>query len=298
MIYQGKQKIWSDYQKEIPEDHWFYVRSCIRQSFFPGAERQFMSICRDRLGHDIYETAHHTTCGGIAYHSDVIPQETAMTIVARQFAMMTEAGYKKVVLRPLMVVAGDHANNDMAGDDDDSWFSEFKATGSFEAVECQVVGLGRIDSIQKIYIAHTADAIANSGSAAGASAAKAADLPDGTYTAEFDTDSSMFKVNESLDDKGTLTVKDGKMTIHVSLISKKILNLYVGKAADAEKASENEILQPTTDTVTYADGTTEEVYGFDVPVPGIDQDFDLAIIGEKGVWYDHVVSVEDPVPAE
>ena len=106
------------------------------------------------------------------------------------------------------------------------------------------------------------------------------------------------KVNEALDDKGTLTVKDGRMTIHVSLISKKILNLYVGKAADAEKASENEILQPTTDTVTYADGTTEEVYGFDVPVPGIDQDFDLAIIGEKGVWYDHVVSVEDPVPAE
>ena len=97
MIYQGKQKIWSDYQKEIPEDHWFYVRSCIRQSFFPGAERQFMSICRDRLGHDIYETAHHTTCGGIAYHSDVIPQETAMTIVARQFAMMTEAGYKNLV---------------------------------------------------------------------------------------------------------------------------------------------------------------------------------------------------------
>ena len=223
------------------------------------------------------------------------PEETSCESVIKA---VTEAGYKKVVLRPLMVVAGDHANNDMAGDDDDSWFSEFKATGSFEAVECQIVGLGRIDSIQKIYIAHTADAIANGGSAAGASAAKAADLPDGTYTAEFDTDSSMFKVNEALDDKGTLTVKDGKMTIHVSLISKKILNLYVGKAADAEKASENEILQPTTDTVTYADGTTEEVYGFDVPVPGIDQDFDLAIIGEKGVWYDHVVSVEDPVPAE
>ena len=97
MIYQGKQKIWSDYQKEIPDNHWFYVRSCIRQSFFPASERYFMKICRDLLGKDIYETEHHTTCGGIAYHSDTIPQETAMTIVARQFALMKEAGYKNLV---------------------------------------------------------------------------------------------------------------------------------------------------------------------------------------------------------
>ena len=97
MIYQGKQKIWSDYQKEIPDDHWFYVRSCIRQSFFPASEHYFLKICRDMLGRDIYESAHHTTCGGIAYHADTIPQETAMTIVARQFALMTEAGYKNLV---------------------------------------------------------------------------------------------------------------------------------------------------------------------------------------------------------
>ena len=97
MIYQGKQKIWSEYQKEIPDDHWFYVRSCIRQNFFPGAEVMFMKICRDELGKDIYETASHTTCGGIAYHCDTIPQETVMTIVARQFALMTEAGYENYV---------------------------------------------------------------------------------------------------------------------------------------------------------------------------------------------------------
>ena len=97
MIYQGKQKIWSDYQKEIPDDHWFYVRSCIRQSFFPASETHFVKIVRDLLGKDLYETPHHTTCGGIAYHSDTIPQETAMTIVARQFALMTEAGYKNLV---------------------------------------------------------------------------------------------------------------------------------------------------------------------------------------------------------
>ena len=97
MIYEGKQKIWSDYQKEIPDDKWFYVRSCIRQNFFPGSEKAFLDICRNDLGKDIFETEHHTTCGGIAYHCDTIPQETAMTIVARQFALMTEAGYENYV---------------------------------------------------------------------------------------------------------------------------------------------------------------------------------------------------------
>ena len=94
MIYQGKQKIWADYQKEIPDDHWYYVRSCIRQNFFPGSEKMFTKITRDDLGLDMHENAHHTTCGGIAYHCDTIPQETVMTIVARQFALMTEAGYE------------------------------------------------------------------------------------------------------------------------------------------------------------------------------------------------------------
>ena len=70
MIYEGKQKIWSDYQKEIPDDHYFYVRSCIRQSFFPASEATFLRMTRQELGKDIFETEHHTTCGGIAYHSD------------------------------------------------------------------------------------------------------------------------------------------------------------------------------------------------------------------------------------
>lgn len=85
-------------------------------------------------------------------------------------------------------------------------------------------------------------------------------LEDGTYSAEFDTDSGMFHVNEANDGKGTLTVKDGKMTIHVSLNSKKIVNLFVGKAEDAQKDGA-EILEPTTDEVTYSDGYKEEVYG-------------------------------------
>ena len=121
-----------------------------------------------------------------------------------------------------------------------------------------------------------------------------AQLPDGDYTAEFSTDSSMFHVSEACDGKGTLTVKDGVMTIHISLGSKKILNLYPGLAEDAAKDGAV-LLEPTTDTVTYSDGMTEEVYGFDVPVPAIGEEFNLALIGTKGKWYDHKVKVSDPV---
>ena len=122
-------------------------------------------------------------------------------------------------------------------------------------------------------------------------------LEDGTYSAEFDTDSSMFHVNESNDGKGTLTVKDGKMTIHDSLASKNIVNLFEGTAEDAQKDGAK-LLEPTTDTVKYSDGTSEEVNGFDVPVPALDKEFDLALIGTKGKWYDHKVSVSNPVKAE
>lgn len=118
-------------------------------------------------------------------------------------------------------------------------------------------------------------------------------LSDGVYQAEFDTDSSMFHVNEACDGKGTLTVADGKMTIHISLTSKNILNLYPGLAEDAQKEGA-ELLMPTEDTVTYSDGTTETVHGFDVPVPALDEEFDLALIGKKGKWYDHRVSVSIP----
>ena len=119
-------------------------------------------------------------------------------------------------------------------------------------------------------------------------------LEDGTYTAEFDTDSSMFHVNEANEGKGVLTVKDGEMTIHVSLSGKGFLNLFMGSAEDAKKDGA-ELLEPTTDTVTYKDGTSEEVYGFDIPVSAIDEEFSVAAIGKKGKWYDHKVSVKNPV---
>ena len=122
-------------------------------------------------------------------------------------------------------------------------------------------------------------------------------IPDGTYMADFDTDSSMFHVSEACDGKGILTVKNGEMTIHISLQSKKILNLYPGLAEDAEKDGA-ELLMPTEDTVTFSDGLTEVVYGFDVPVPVLDEEFDLALVGTKGTWYDHKVKVSNPEPME
>ena len=143
--------------------------------------------------------------------------------------------------------------------------------------------------------AASSEAAASSAVSEAASASAEAALPDGTYTADFDTDSSMFHANEAFDGKGALTVKDGQMTLHVSLASKNIVNLYVGTAEDAA-SHEADWLQPTTDTVTYSDGTSEEVYGFDVPVEALDTDFQLAILGTKGKWYDHTVSIRNAEP--
>ena len=256
------------------------------------------------------------------------PEETACEAVIEA---VKEAGYKKVILRPLMVVAGDHANNDMAGDDEDSWKSQFEASGAFDSVDCQIAGLGEIADIQQIYVDHTAAAIDEIGgteesveeateaaseeetteavteatseeeTTEAATEKKtdsaAVELEDGTYTADFDTDSSMFHANEACEGKGTLTVKDGEMTFHVSLASKNIVNLFVGTAEDAQKDGA-QLLEPTTDEVTYSDGETEEVYGFDIPVPGVDEEFDLALLGTKGTWYDHVVSISNPEKTE
>ncbi|MGM9626546.1 MAG: iron transporter [Faecousia sp.] len=120
-------------------------------------------------------------------------------------------------------------------------------------------------------------------------------LPDGEYTVDFETDSGMFRANEACNGKGTLTVKDGIQTLHVSLQSKKIVNLYPGTADQAQQDGAV-WLEPTVDTVTYSDGLSEEVFGFDIPVASVGQEFDLALIGTKGVWYDHKVSVQNPMP--
>jgi len=124
-----------------------------------------------------------------------------------------------------------------------------------------------------------------------------APLPDGVYSVKFSTDSSMFRVNEAYAGRGTLTIENGLMTLHVTLGSKKIVLLFLGLAEDAVK--EGALwLEPTLDAVTYSDGYTEEVYGFDIPVPVLEEEFDLALVGTKGKWYDHKVVVSDPIPVD
>ncbi|MBR1472142.1 MAG: iron transporter [Lachnospiraceae bacterium] len=133
--------------------------------------------------------------------------------------------------------------------------------------------------------------------AAADTAAEKAPIPDGEYVAEFHTDSTMFHINEVYEDKGTLTVENGKMTMHIVLPSKSIQQLYQGLAEDAQKEGAV-LLDPVEESVTYPDGLTETVHAFDIPIPVLEEEFDLALIGTKEVWYDHKVSVSHPVPTE
>jgi len=95
---EGKKRLWQDYQKEIASDRFYYVRSCIRQNFFPASEQAFIRILTANLGKDLCDNPGHTTCTGIGYHCDVVPFETTMTVIARQFSLMTEAGYRNLAV--------------------------------------------------------------------------------------------------------------------------------------------------------------------------------------------------------
>lgn len=167
-----------------------------------------------------------------------------------------------------------------------------------------LTGCGANQAIVNTETAATTAPTQTAAAAETTTAAEAAEMPadlvllaDGVYFADFETDSGMFHANEACDGKGTLTVNSGEMTFHVSLVSKKIVNLFVGTAEQAQQDGAV-WLEPTVDTVTYSDGMEEEVYGFDIPVAILGQEFDLAILGVKGAWYDHKVSVRNPVPVE
>ncbi len=92
-----KQHYWNEYQKAIADNHFFYERSCIRQTFFPGSETAFLRIMREELRKDIRDEANQHTCTGIGYHTDIVPLETTMTVVARLFSLMSDAGYENYV---------------------------------------------------------------------------------------------------------------------------------------------------------------------------------------------------------
>lgn len=97
MRLEGKKVLWKEYQKEIATDNYFYVRSCIRQNFFPASETTFLRVMREELDKDVFEDPRHTTCTGIVYHTDLVKIETTMTVIARQFSLMTQAGYKNYI---------------------------------------------------------------------------------------------------------------------------------------------------------------------------------------------------------
>ena len=90
-------RYWNEYQKTIADDRYYYERSCIRQTFFPGSETAFLKIMSEELGKDIFDDFRLHTCTGIGYHTDVVPLETTMTVVARIFSLMTERGYENLV---------------------------------------------------------------------------------------------------------------------------------------------------------------------------------------------------------
>jgi heterodisulfide reductase subunit B len=89
---------WCDFNKEIATDNYYYLRSCIRQNFFPGSETTFLDILRNKLGRNIVDDPMHTTCAGIGYHTDIVPFDTIQTIAARHFALMTEQGIKNAAV--------------------------------------------------------------------------------------------------------------------------------------------------------------------------------------------------------
>ena len=222
------------------------------------------------------------------------PEETSIDEV---ISAVADAGFKNVILRPLMVVAGDHANNDMAGDDEDSWKSIFDSKGVFNSVECQIEGLGSIEELQNLYVSHINDALEKDPIVIEDKSDNKTALEDGIYSAKFETDSGMFKINETKEGRGILTVKDGKMTMEIVLSGDGIVGLYEGLAKDAKNDEKNRI-NCSKVTVKYDDGSEEEVNSFVIDVPVLDKEFDLALIGKKEKWYDHKVIVSDVKPVE
>lgn len=240
--------------------------------------------------------AGHTNCfvGTVEAHPDV-----------QDVLKMVQAGeYTRVVLRPMMIVAGDHANNDMADEaDPDSWYSVFKAAG-YEVVS-EIKGLGEIEGIQQLLVDHAKAAVLlsetdiekepnpeNAGkpeetakpeeaNPAGPSEPVAAALADGVYTIEVTSDSKMFRVVAC-----ELTVKDGEMTAVLTLSGTGYKQMYVGTAEEAGKAETGLI-----DFVEDAEGK----YTFQVPVEALDQELPYAALGSK--WFDRTLTFDSATAA-
>ncbi len=223
---------------------------------------KFEKLLRDKGHDDIYVG---TVEGGVLIE-DLLP-------------ILKEKGTKKVVLRPFMVVAGDHANNDMAGSEEDAWKSILEAEG-YE-VESVIEGLGQLKAIQDIYVQHAKDAIKSKGvkivpvAASAAAGLAGSRLKDGKYSIEVKSSASMFKFVECI-----LTVKDGRMTANVTLSGQGFGKLYMGTG---EKA--------LTDAANHHAFTLNgERHSFTIPVAALDTELDCAGWSiRREQWYDHTV---------
>ncbi len=208
-------------------------------------------------------------------------------------ALLKGTDIKKVVMRPFMIVAGDHANNDMAGDEADSWKSILAADGY--TVETVMEGLGQIKGIQDVFIRHVRDALDSKGvevapaatAASGAAVGLSADLiKNGTYAIDVSSSSSMFKFVECL-----LTVEDSVMTAAVTLSGQGFGKLYMGTGADALADTDENIHEFTLNG---------DRHSFTVPVAALDTELDCAGFSiRREQWYDHTVIFQSRnIPAE
>lgn len=201
--------------------------------------------------------------------------EAAPTLEDVSAALKAKGTYKKVVLEPLMVVAGDHANNDMTGAEEDSWKSILEKEGY--QVECVLEGLGQIPAIQDIYVAHTQAAISTGTAFTGIteeSTENAGELKDGTYAIEVESSSSMFKIV-----KAELTVANGEMNAVITMSGTGYTKLYMGTAEKAAAAQE-------ADCITFVEDA-DGAYTFTLPVEALDQPIDCAAFSQKKEeWYD------------
>lgn len=207
-------------------------------------------------------------------------------------AAAQEGGYSKVVLQPLMVVAGDHANNDMAGDEEDSWKTAFEEAG-FE-VECIIRGLGEFEDIQAIYVQHVQDAIDSepveaetnensenaddeNGNETALEPISGSQIKDGTYEIEVSSSSDMFRIV-----KAELTVENGEMSAVLTLSGTGYGKLYMGTSEEA--------LADSDDACIYFVEDADGAYTYTVPVEALNQDTDVAAWSiKKEQWYDRVL---------
>ena len=201
--------------------------------------------------------------------------------------------FKKVVMLPLMIVAGDHANNDMAGDEEDSWKSTFAAAG-YE-VECRIEGMGSYPAVQQMIVEHAKAAEPFSGvktegekedSEAKEGPVTGDQLVDGDYEIEVESSSSMFNIVKAM-----LHVKDGKMTCDMTMSGQGYLYLFMGTGDEAAKATEDQYI-PFQEI--------DDAHVFTVPVEALNQDIDCAAFSKrKEQWYDRtLVFSAKMLPAE